>query len=183
LNRQVAVKLQIRGHKTSIAANEDYLEEAKFAASLRHPHILTVYTVDRNEEQEVFIVAEFIDGGTLRERIDRGDLDYRQMAKIIRGVAEALHHAHQRGLIHRDIKPANILIENDSLKAYVADFGLATREYEYLQKGDGAGSPAYKSPEQVRREGHRLDGRSDLFSLGIVFYEMLTGERPFRGSS
>ena len=183
LNRQVAVKLQIRGNKTSIAANEDYLEEAKFAASLRHPHILTVYTVDRNEEQEVFIVAEFIDGGTLRERIDRGDLDYRQMAKIIRGVAEALYHAHQRGLIHRDIKPANILIENDSLKAYVADFGLATREYEYLQKGDGAGSPAYKSPEQVRREGHRLDGRSDLFSLGIVFYEMLTGERPFRGSS
>ncbi|MFM8213543.1 MAG: protein kinase domain-containing protein, partial [Pirellula sp.] len=85
--------------------------------------------------------------------------------------------------MHRDIKPANILVEASTRNAFVVDFGLATREFEYLQRSDGAGSPAYKSPEQIRREGHKLDGRSDLFSLGIVFYELLTGKRPFVGST
>ncbi|MFM8571660.1 MAG: protein kinase domain-containing protein, partial [Pirellula sp.] len=182
LNRQVAIKLQKR-KDPSDRSNEQYLSEAQFVAAMKHPHIVTVFSMERTRSGEIFIISEYIEGVTLKDRIDSGDLGYHQIAKIIASVADALHHAHQRGLIHRDIKPANILMESGTDKPYVADFGLATRDFEYLQKGYGAGSPAYKSPEQVRREGHRLDGRSDLFSLGIVMYEMLTRNRPFRGDS
>lgn len=102
---------------------------------------------------------------------------------MIATVAEALEHAHQQRLIHRDIKPANILIEESTSRPYVADFGLAIREEDYLRDPRLAGTPAYMSPEQARSEGHRLDGRSDIFSLGVVLYELLTGKRPFLGST
>jgi len=182
LNRQVAIKVR-KSNSNRKSSNDDYLEEAQFAAALRHSNIVAVYTVERAASDEVFIVTEYIEGGTLKDHIEAQDFDYQQIALTIASVAEALAHAHQKGLIHRDVKPANILVEANTRKAYVADFGLATREFEYLQKADGAGSPAYKSPEQIRREGHKLDGRSDLFSLGIVFYELLTGNRPFVGSN
>ncbi|MFM8261654.1 MAG: serine/threonine-protein kinase, partial [Pirellula sp.] len=182
LNRQVAIKVR-KNIGNSKQSNDSYLEEAQFAAGLRHPNIVTVFTVERTPSDELFIVSEYIEGGTLKDHIDAQDFDYPQIAKTILSVAEALGHAHQRGLIHRDIKPANILVEASTRNAFVVDFGLATREFEYLQRSDGAGSPAYKSPEQIRREGHKLDGRSDLFSLGIVFYELLTGKRPFVGST
>ncbi len=97
-------------------------------------------------------------------------------------VAEALHYAHKQGLVHRDVKPGNILIGKDG-KPYVVDFGLALRE-ENIGKGPKyAGTPAYMRPEQARGEGHRVDGRSDIFSLGVVFYELLAGRQPFRGDT
>ena len=97
-------------------------------------------------------------------------------------VAEALHHAHKQGLVHRDIKPGNILLDKSG-KPFVADFGLALREQDVGKGPRYAGTPAYMSPEQARGEGHRVDGRCDIFSLGVVFYELLVGRRPFRGES
>src|SRR5262249_38158625 len=97
-------------------------------------------------------------------------------------IADSLHYAHTRGLVHRDIKPANILIDVSG-KPCVADFGLALRDEDFGKGGGLAGTPSYMSPEQARGEGHRVDGRSDIFSLGAVFFDLLTGRRPFRGVS
>src|SRR5262249_26068418 len=105
-----------------------------------------------------------------------------EAAELVSTVAQALHYAHCKGLVHRDIKPGNILLDKTG-KAFVTDFGLALREQDIGKGPRYAGTPLYMSPEQVRGEGHRVDGRSDIFSLGVVFYELLTGKRPFKGES
>ena len=109
-------------------------------------------------------------------------LAHRESAELAAAVADALHYAHIHGVVHRDLKPANILIDSQ-LRPYLADFGLALKDEDYGEHGHGAGTPAYMSPEQARSEGHLVDGRSDIFSLGVVLYELLTATRPFRGSS
>ncbi|MFM7835837.1 MAG: serine/threonine-protein kinase, partial [Planctomycetaceae bacterium] len=124
-----------------------------------------------------------IDGTTLTGLLTQQRPTLDAVARILIPVAESLAFAHERKIIHRDVKPDNILVETASGRPFLADFGLAIREQDYRERPGLAGTPAWMSPEQVRGEGHRLDGRSDLFSLGVILYEMLTGQRPFTGTT
>jgi formylglycine-generating enzyme required for sulfatase activity len=182
LNRAVAIKVP---HAKLVAKAEDAeacLNEARTAASLDHPHIVPVFDVGSTDQFPCFIVSKYVDGTDLARRLRQQRLSFAEVAEIVATVAEALQYAHKQAIVHRDIKPANILIDQLG-KPFIADFGLALREREAGKGHRYAGTPAYMSPEQARGEGHRVDGRSDIFSLGIVFYEMLVGRRPFRAES
>ena len=182
LNRLVAVKVP---HASLISKPEDadaYLSEARTVANLDHPGIVPVHDVGSTEECPCYVVSKYIPGTDLATRLKQRRLNYGESAELIATVADALHYAHKQGIVHRDVKPGNILIGKDG-KPYVVDFGLALRE-ENIGKGPQyAGTPAYMSPEQARGEGHRVDGRSDNFSLGVVLYELLAGRQPFRGDT
>jgi len=182
LQRSVAIKVP---HRKLVARPEDaqaYLTEARIVAALDHPNIVPVYDVGSTEDFPFFVVSKFIEGSTLAKRIKDNRPSVAEATELVPTVAEALHYAHKQGLVHRDIKPGNILLDKSG-KPFVADYGLALREQDIGKGPRFAGTPAYMSPEQARGEGHRVDGRSDIFGLGVVFYEMLTGRRPFKGDS
>ncbi|MFM7039460.1 MAG: bifunctional serine/threonine-protein kinase/formylglycine-generating enzyme family protein [Planctomycetaceae bacterium] len=183
LERQVAVKLPNRARFRTDAEVDIYLTEARMAAALTHPGIVAVYDVGTAPGGAVYVVSQFINGSTLEGLLRAGRVSEQETAGLLSKVARALHAAHLQEIVHRDIKPANILIEATTGAPFVADFGLAIRADQQQQKGTVAGTPAYMSPEQALGEGHRLDGRSDIFSLGVILYEMLTDTRPFRGGS
>ncbi len=182
LRRPVAIKVPNPKRISQAGDLDAFLTEARILASLDHPQIVPVYDVGRTEDGRYFIVSKFIDGSDLKTRSEHGRLSLHESVELIRQVAEALHHAHTRGLVHRDIKPANILI-NKLGQPCVTDFGLALKEADFGSGANIAGTPCYMSPEQARGESDRVDGRSDIFSLGVVFYELLTGRKPFRGKS
>ncbi|MFN2385802.1 MAG: serine/threonine-protein kinase [Thermoanaerobaculia bacterium] len=187
IERQVAVKtIRAEGGLglERPEAESRFLKEAKLAGRLQHPNIVTIYEVGKDEDV-FFIAMEYVEGEPLNRYLGgRGAFSLGERVEIIRQVARALEHAHARGVVHRDIKPGNILIGRDG-GVKVADFGigklLTAGATEMTRTGQLIGSPAYMSPEQIR--GEKLDGRSDLFSLGVVFFELLTGSRPFPGDS
>jgi eukaryotic-like serine/threonine-protein kinase len=161
---------------------ERLLREAKAAGKISHPNIVTIYDVGEENGMQ-YIAMEYIEGRTLENLLRRGlDWDYRTISKMMIQICEALDYAHENGIVHRDIKPANIMIM-EGHKVKVMDFGIARldKSASMTQTGTALGTPNYISPEQLK--GQPIDRRSDIFSLGVVFYEVLTREKPFKGDT
>jgi hypothetical protein len=183
LERDVALKLPCEGDGLSQDEVDRLVEEARIAARLKHPHVVTIYDVGRDDRSGVFIAMEYVEGESLAERLKRGRLSVDEAVRVCGQIADAIHHGHKLGLIHRDLKPGNVLLDRDG-QVKVCDFGLALREESQAShRGDASGTRPYMSPEQIRGDVHLLDGRSDLWSLGIILYECLSGRRPYRGDT
>jgi eukaryotic-like serine/threonine-protein kinase len=182
LGREVALKILHPQYAGDASFVERFRREALAAAKLQHPNIVQIY--DSGQEGDFnFIVMEYVEGRSLKDYLsNEGPLDIPEATHIAREVLTALAFAHRSGLVHRDIKPGNILMSSDG-KVQVTDFGIARAEAgsTMTQTGTILGTAYYLSPEQA--QGHPLDGRSDIYSLGVVLYEMLTGRRPFEGDS
>ncbi|MDP9375880.1 MAG: serine/threonine protein kinase, partial [Chloroflexota bacterium] len=181
LRREAAVKVL----PASLAAEQDFLKrferEAASVASLDHPNILPVW--DYGEQGGIpYLVMPYVKGGTLKDRLERGPLPPAEITPYLTQMAEALDYAHERGIVHRDVKPANMLLDGRG-RLYLSDFGVAKalEGAEGLTRtGVGVGTPEYMAPEQAQG---RADPRSDLYALGVILYQMLTGRVPFTGNS
>ena len=181
LDRLVAIKVAKKAFKDTERL-KSFFEEARILASLDHPHIVPVYDVGSSEVEGVFFISKFIDGVSLAQKIKQGRCSLEDAIARVLLVSEALGHAHEKGLVHRDVKPDNILLDQLG-NAHVADFGLALKVDFSNKQTEFTGTPAYMSPEQAGGISNLVDQRSDIFSLGVVFYELLCGERPFQGTN
>lgn len=177
-NREVAIKILPRELLSNLVTRARFKRELKLIASLEHPAIVPVYDVGGEEDSQPFFVMRYMSGGSLSEMIKRGTFSLRDAALIMERLASALDHAHSRGVIHRDIKPDNVLFDGSG-NPYLSDFGVAklTEARVSATGHDVIGTPAYISPEQAL--GENVDHRADIYGLGAMLYEMLTGERPF----
>jgi len=175
--REVALKILNRELLDDSQVRERFERETKIIAKLEHAAIVPVYDVGRDNNQ-LFFVMRYMSGRSLTERIQNRSLSLSQMAHIIQRVATALDYAHDRGVIHRDLKPGNILFDEYN-NAYISDFGIAklTQATTTLTNSGIIGTPTHMSPEQAK--GENVDGRSDIYSLGVILFEMLSGKTPY----
>ncbi len=180
LDRPIAVKIPLPSYRGDDRFVRRFAKEARAAAALNHPNVVSVF--DRGEVDEVpYLIMELVDGSTLRQLMDRRGFTEEESLRIARDVCRALEYAHSRGFVHRDMKPDNVLITRDGVTK-VTDFGIVRAIGDRtITSTRPLGSVAYVSPEQAT--GRDVDARSDLYSLGIVLYEMLTGTRPFEADS
>jgi len=177
LKRRVALKILT----SQYSGQESTFGEAQSAAGIDHPAVVTVYDVGMSECGRVYIVMQYIEGDTLEEVMQAARADLFKTIDIAARIADGLHEAHKCGLVHRDLKPANILLDRQ-LRPHISDFGLALHEdRQRTRRGEVAGSVPYMAPEQVRGESHQLDGRTDIWALGVILYEGITKRRPFGG--
>jgi serine/threonine protein kinase len=181
LKRTVAIKVPRRQSFRSNQHVALLLNEAQIAAQFKHPGIVRVHDTGRQADGSIYIVFEYVDGKPLSKILKSGGLPRERMVDLLASVAEAIHYAHKRGLVHRDLKPDNILVDADGYP-HVADFGLAVHEDgQRFHSGEVASTASYMAPEQVRGEAHRLDGRTDIWALGVILYKALAGRPPFAG--
>jgi len=180
LKRTVALKFLPHQWISDAESRERFIHEAQAASALDHPNICTIYEIEETDDGRMYIAMAFYEGESLREKIKREPLKTEEAVAIASQVAQGMAKAHQKGIVHRDIKPANILITNDGV-AKIVDFGLAklAGQVKLTREGTTIGTVAYMSPEQAR--GDAVDQRTDIWSLGVVLYEMLSGRLPFKG--
>jgi eukaryotic-like serine/threonine-protein kinase len=178
LDRLVALKFLSPDLTRDPEAKQRFIHEAKAASALQHNNICTIHDIDQTEDGQMFISMEYLEGETLKKKIARGRITDADAVDIAIQVAQGLSTAHEHGIVHRDIKPANIIITHEGI-AKIVDFGLAKLHGQstLTRVGSTPGTISYMSPEQA--VGNRVDGRTDIWSLGVVLYEMLTGQRPF----
>ena len=180
---QVVLKVlrQMPGHDAGIGAFDRFLQEYETIADMDHPNIVRIYDLGVGDDH-AHIAMEYLGGGDLRQRIERG-IPERQAVQYLRQIASALSAVHRKGVLHRDLKPGNIMLRKDGSIALI-DFGLAKKaklDAEITDKGEIFGTPYYMSPEQGH--GNAVDERSDIYSLGVIFFEMLTGRKPYRADT
>ncbi|MBK6644419.1 MAG: serine/threonine protein kinase [Anaerolineales bacterium] len=180
IQRQVAIKVLMYSRTLEDVYREFFQNEAEIIAALEHPCIVPIYDFGWHGQQP-YIVMRYMAGGSLQDRINTGEVKMTEMGRILKRVSDALDAAHAKGIIHRDIKPSNILFDASG-EAFLSDFGIATSKSFKDDEGEWlVGTPAYMSPEQVR--GKQVDGRSDVYALGVTLYRLLAGQLPFSASS
>lgn len=184
LNRIVALKMVLAGIKASPVSLARFRAEAEAVAHLDHANILQIYEIGEHDGSP-FLVLEYVSGGSLAQQLDGTPVAAKQAAYLVMSLARAVEHAHQRGIVHRDLKPANVLLLADGTPK-IADFGLAKRadsEQIHTQTGAILGSPSYMAPEQAAGATDKIGPATDVYALGAILYELLTGRPPFKGAS